>query len=236
VPATGQPEPPARGNSIDVVRATRRAGLLHLPSAGLTVPEHNFRAASLDASVNKVRSLTSRVDDGIERFQEIWARQQGQPFEFEGELVHPILRRTVEPDTAIEITVLHARETPVQGLVVSTKGRSRLAWDEHDIEGRSVRLWADKQQTATLRTTKARDSTEISVWNVWLDRQTHAPGNAVGKANQDFEVIQAWWAWSGMRIHEHEDGTVELRCSGSYDGPDFDDLVARIAFSASPAT
>jgi hypothetical protein len=44
-----------------------------------------------------------------------------------------------------------------------------------------------------------------------------------------YEIVQPWWAWSGMRIEETDDGVL-LRCSGNYDGPNFADLAVRIRF------
>jgi hypothetical protein len=154
------------------------------------------------------------------RFDERWIETAGAPFEFEGRLVHPIFRRTVEPGTEIDVEFIASRATPAQGLQLKTRG-ALLAWEEHQLEGESVRLWADKQRRATLRYVNPRKGAELTIWNIWLDERSD-------RQSQD-PVVQAWWAWSGMVIEE-AGPVVLLRCSGSYDGPDFDDLTVRIVF------
>lgn len=101
------------------------------------------------------------------RFDERWRETKGEPFEFEGQLVHQIYRRQIEPRTLID----------------------------------------------------------VEIWNIWLDERhgSHA------YESDHYEIVQAWWAWSGMLIEENSDAVL-LRCSGSYDGPDFTDLRARITF------
>jgi hypothetical protein len=70
-----------------------------------------------------------------------------------------------------------------------------------------------------------RKSSIVSIWNIWLD--THKGTRSYEP--ESYDTVQAWWAWSGMRIEDSDDGVV-LRCSGSYDGPNFDDLAVQIRF------
>jgi hypothetical protein len=158
------------------------------------------------------------------RFQERWRESGSEPFEFEGKLVHSIYRRLIKPGTMVDVEFLRARPTPPQGIELKALG-AKLAWDEHDVEGQSVRLWADKQNRAAIRYVNSRKTSELRIWNIWLDEVTghrsYAPAH--------HELVQAWWAWSGMLIDEVEDGVV-LRCSGSYDGPNFDDLTVKLTF------
>lgn len=160
----------------------------------------------------------------VKRFGELWIETEGEPFEFEGQLVHQTYRRTIEPGTLIEVEFLDSRTKPVQGLQMKTKG-AKLAWDEHGLEGQPVRLWADKQNRATIRSVTPRKSVELAIWNIWLDEHE-------GKHPYEpdrYGIVQAWWAWSGMLIQEDAD-VVLFNCSGSYDGPDFTDLVAKVSF------
>jgi len=159
-----------------------------------------------------------------ERFDERWRETKGEPFEFEGQLTHQLYRRQIEPGTLIHIEFLGSRAQPPQGLELKTRGAT-LAWDEHRLEGQSVRLWADKQDRATIRYVNPRKTAELAIWNIWLDERhgSHA------YEPDHYEIVQAWWAWSAMRIEETAD-TLVLRCSGSYYGPDFTDLTARITF------
>jgi len=138
--------------------------------------------------------------------------------DFGGIRVHSIVRRQIDPGTSIEIEFLRARSSPLQGLELAVKNAT-LAWDEHGAEGSAIRLWADKQRQATIRYANPRKSAELCIWNIWLD----SSGNN--------EVVQAWWAWSGMRVDEDDDALL-LRCSGNYDEANFRDLVARLTFSS----
>jgi hypothetical protein len=159
------------------------------------------------------------------RFDERWMETRSEPFEHDGELVHSIYRRTIEPGTVIEVEFLGGRTDPPQGIEVAVTKGSTLAWDEHDVEGRAIRLWYDKQDRASVRYVNPRKSTDVSIWNIWVD--THKGTH--GYQPESYDVVQAWWAWSGMRIDESQDGVV-LRCSGSYDGPNFEDLLVRVSF------
>jgi len=159
------------------------------------------------------------------RFQERWTETRSKPFEHDGELVHSIYRREIEPGTTIEIEFLGGRSDPLQGIEIAVTKGSTLASDEQDVEGRAIRLWRDKQDRASLRYVNPRKGTEVSIWNIWLDthKRTHS------YELDSYDIVQAWWAWSGMRIDESADGVV-LRCSGSYDGPNFEDLVVQVTF------
>lgn len=79
-----------------------------------------------------------------------------------------------------------------------------LAWDEHRAEGESIRLWAGRQERATLRYVNPRKPAELAIWNIWID-------DTVVSRSADPErsgIVQAWWAWSGMRIDEREDAVL----------------------------
>jgi len=158
------------------------------------------------------------------RFDERFRDAEGKPFEFEGHLVHQIYRREIEPGTLIDIEFHGSRGKPIQGLELKTKG-ARLAWDEHGVEGQSIRIWADKQPRATIRYVNRRKTVELAVWNIWLDERS----GRHSREPERYDVVQAWWAWSGMLIDEDAVG-VRLSCSGNHDGPDFDDLTATLAF------
>jgi hypothetical protein len=158
------------------------------------------------------------------RFDERWRETQGKPFEFEGRLVHQLYRRSIGPGTLIDVEFLGSRANPAQGLQIKARGAT-LAWDEHDLEGESVRLWADGQDRATLRYANARKTAELAIWNIWLDERHGSRSYEPDR----YEVVQAWMAWSGMLIDERAHDVL-LRCSGNHDAPDFSDLSARITF------
>lgn len=189
---------------------------------------HRARLAQLHAGLKSHESCRAAPDGDTppvaKRFEERWLETLAETFEFEGQLVHQLYRRPIEPGTLIDVEFLGARAKPVQGLQIKTKG-ARLAWDEHGLEGQSVRLWADKQDRATIRYVNPRKTADVAIWNIWLDK--HRGSHSYEPDH--YETVQAWWAWSGMLIEETANA-VMLRCSGSYDGPDFTDLSARITF------
>ena len=158
------------------------------------------------------------------RFDERWRATGGEPFEFDGQLVHQLYRRSIEPGTSIDVVFLGSRTEPAQGIQVKAKGAT-LAWDEHDLEGESMRLWADGQDRATIRYVNARKSAEIAIWNIWLEVREGSHSYEPDR----YEIVQAWHAWSGMLVDDRADA-VFLRCSGNHDGPDFTDLSVRITF------
>jgi hypothetical protein len=189
-----------------------------------------------------VRSHSTRMDIGlggllppwdadagdtrlVKRFQELLADHRGGPFEFQGETVHGLYEREVAPGTCIDVEFLTSRQDPPQGLEVKARD-ARLAWDEHGVEGQAVRLWADKQREGTLRYVNPRKRANVRLWNIWLDRRK----GTEPYQPDSWEMVQAWWAWSGMLVQEQDNGAVELRCSGNYDEPSFDDLVVRVTF------
>jgi len=120
------------------------------------------------------------------RFQERWIATGSRPFEFEGQTVHAIYRRSIVPGTKLEVEFLGARATPPQGLEVTVKN-AVLAWDEHELEGGAIRLWADKQHRATLRYVNPRKATEISVWSIWLDNRR----GEYAYEPDHYEIVQA---------------------------------------------
>jgi hypothetical protein len=154
-----------------------------------------------------------------ERFQELFMETRKDSIDWGGLRICSVVRRELVPGTSIDVEFLKAHSEPPQGLELAVK-IGTLAWDEHDAEGSAVRLWADKQQKTTIRYMNPRKSAQLSVWNIWLDTS--------GKD----EIVQAWWAWSGMRVDEDED-TLLLRCSGNYKQANFRDLVARLTFRSS---
>jgi hypothetical protein len=137
------------------------------------------------------------------RFEERWMETRSEPFEFEGDLVHSIDWRPIEPGTVIEVEFLNARLAPPQGIEVAVEKGASLAWDQHGVEGRAVRLWADKQPRASLRYVNPRKSTEVSIWNIWLETRR----GTYSYEPDSYDIVQAWWTWSGMRIEESDDGS-----------------------------
>jgi hypothetical protein len=158
------------------------------------------------------------------RFDERWRETRGEPFEFEGKLVHQLYRRSIEPGTLIDIEFLGYRAQPAQGVQIKAKGAT-LAWDEHGLEGESVRLWADKQTHATIRYVNARKTAEIAIWNIWLEAREASRSYEPDR----YEIVQAWHAWSGMLVDDRADAVL-LRCSGNHNAADFTDLSVRITF------
>lgn len=81
-----------------------------------------------------------------------------------------------------------------------------------------------QEQLATLRYINPQKSAELAISNIWLDDgggpHVHEPDRR--------ELVQAW---RGILI-EDPGHNILVRCSGNYDGPDFNDLAARITLHA----
>jgi hypothetical protein len=152
-----------------------------------------------------------------ETFERRFMDSVGKPIEFEGELVHAIYRRELEPGTLIAVEFARARERPAQGLELRVDD-GLLRRRESGERGRSLRLWASEQREARLEYS-VKAPTRLHVWNVWLDERGEEP------------AAEAWRAWSGMRLEEEGDGVL-LRCSGNPEAPSFDDLVVRLRFGS----
>ena len=113
--------------------------------------------------------------------------------------------RTISAGTLLEVSFDHARTDPPQALVLEVD-RGRLAWDEQGEEGRSIRIWADRHETAVLRLTGRFSRVSLTAWHAWLESD-----------ELDGEVIRR-----GERmLSEERAGTTILRCGEG-------DLVARV--------
>ncbi len=150
-----------------------------------------------------------------ETFERRFLDSVGKPIEFDGSLVHAIYRRELEPGTLIAVEFERARPEPAQGLELRVD-EGLLRWHEGETRAREMRIWADEQRSARIEHV-TRAPTRLHVWNVWRDERGKAP------------VVEAWRAWSGMRVEDEGDGVL-LRCSGNADAASFDDLVARLRF------
>jgi hypothetical protein len=113
-------------------------------------------------------------------------------------------QRTIGAGTLLEVSFEHAQSEPPQALVLEVD-RGRLAWDEHGEEASSLRVWADRHDSAVLRLTGRFARATLTVWHAWLDHD-----------EVDGETVRAG---NGMRAEEHPTGVV-LHCG--------DELVARI--------
>lgn len=152
-----------------------------------------------------------------ETFERRFMDSVGKPIEFEGGLVHAIYRRELEPGTLIEVEFERARERPAQGLELRVDEGLLRRRDAAE-RGRTLRLWAAEQRETRIEYS-VKVPTRLHVWNVWLDERGEEP------------AVEAWRAWSGMRLEEDGDGVL-LRCSGNPDAASFDDLVARLRFGS----
>ena len=105
------------------------------------------------------------------------------------------------------MTFEHARNDPPQALVLEVD-RGRLAWDEQGEEGRSLRIWADRHETAVLRLTGRFARATLTAWHAWLDSD-----------EIDGEVVRSG---ERMLVADDQPASAVLRCGDR-------DLVARVA-------
>ena len=115
--------------------------------------------------------------------------------------------RTVGSGTLLEVSFEQAVAEPVQGLVLEVD-HGHLAWDEQGEEGRSIRLWADRQGSAVLRLIGRIPVVTITAWHAWLDHD-ELEGEVVRRGDC-------------LVADEDADGAT-LRCG------DADELVVRVA-------
>lgn len=113
--------------------------------------------------------------------------------------------RTISAGTLLEVSFDHARADPPQALVLEVD-RGQLAWDEQGEEGRSIRIWADRHETAVLRLTGRFSRVNLTAWHAWLEHD-----------ELDGEVIRR----GEQMLSEERGGATILRCG---DG----DLMARV--------
>jgi hypothetical protein len=113
--------------------------------------------------------------------------------------------RTISAGTLLEVSFDHARADPPQALVLEVD-RGQLAWDEQGEESRSIRIWADRHETAVLRLTGRFTRVGLTAWHAWLESD-----------ELDGEVIRR-----GERmLAEERSGATILSCGEG-------DLVARV--------
>lgn len=113
--------------------------------------------------------------------------------------------RTISAGTLLEVSFDHARADPPQALVLEVD-RGRLAWDEQGEEGSSLRIWADRHDTAVLRLTGRFTKVTLIAWHAWLEQD-----------ELDGEVVRR-----GERmLAEERPGGAVLTCGNG-------DLVARV--------
>jgi hypothetical protein len=115
--------------------------------------------------------------------------------------------RSIGAGTLLEVSFEHARADPPQALVLEVD-RGRLAWDEQGEEARSIRIWADRHDTAVLRLTGRFTKVTLTAWHAWLEQD-----------ELDGEVIRRG---ERMLVADDRPGGATLRCG---DG----DLAARVA-------
>ena len=94
-------------------------------------------------------------------------------------------QRSIGAGTLLEVSFEQARADPPQALVLEVD-RGRLVWDEQGEEGTSVRIWADRHETAVLRLTGRFSRVDLTAWHAWLEHDEVA-----GEVVRRGETLQA---------------------------------------------
>lgn len=144
-------------------------------------------------------------------FAEQFAQSQGMPIEYEGGLVHAILRREARSGSRVRLRWISAIDSPMQGISISVKGGTlKVA----GTKAKDLVLWRDSAPDDVEIECSGRNIREILVWNCWRD---------------DRGVTHAWIGNAGMHLDETDVNRVRVRCN-SQTAVTFEDLVFDLIF------
>jgi hypothetical protein len=142
---------------------------------------------------------------------DLLAAAEGKPVQYQGLIVHGIVRQEIAKPAVVIVRRLQASESPVQGL--------RIKLDNGDIEVagqrlRDVVLWANTApDEVELSCVPKGQSATLKFWNVWRDENS---------------TMQAWIGHAGILV-ERQDSRLLFRCSDGYAPVNFGDLVVEVA-------
>lgn len=147
---------------------------------------------------------------------EMFARSRGEPVSWGGRLVHASYERRVSPGEQLTLTVVSARDVPLQGIRMKLRG-GRLQIAEFEPVA-DVVLWTNSAPPIVRFRCVTKKPAELRVWNCWEDER---------------RVMQAWIGNAGLEIEELGHGGVRLRCNARHEVT-FDDLVFELRPGGGP--
>jgi len=143
------------------------------------------------------------------------------PVEYDGLLVHPMLRLKVAVQDRLQLQWVSAHSPRVQGLslrlrrpgVPGAKGRGGLLRAD-DAEVPTIVLWMDTAPVSVeVRCVQVTDGAELQVSNRW---------------RMDDGTEHEWLNNFGIVIESRGPTSYLLRCSDGYGAPSFEDLIVRV--------
>ncbi|WP_369952256.1 hypothetical protein [Ralstonia syzygii] len=135
---------------------------------------------------------------------EQFAANEGQPITIDGKVVVNMFRRPVKPGQVFDLRFVQGVGLPKQGLRIKVKDGTVFINNQEIKEAIVWKESAPKQLSIECRLKKKIDTSELRIWNCWLDSGG---------------VTQAWTGNAGMIVEEVSDG-VTLHCSAG--SGDFD--------------
>jgi hypothetical protein len=141
---------------------------------------------------------------------ETFAQNHGRPVHVDGRLVHPIYKRAVRPDDELRLTMVSAREPPLQGIRIKLE-TGQIHISGHEPLG-DVVLWTNTAPKSVVFRCQCKKPSELRLWNCWQDEQN---------------VMQAWTGNAGIVIEESAKGMVRLMCNSRH-ALTFEDLVLEL--------
>lgn len=147
---------------------------------------------------------------------ELFDRSGGKPILYAGRMVRASFALAVESGDKVSLTFERFERLPVQGLRLALEAQG----GQLEIFGQRASefvLWTDTapREVQVVITTANNKKASLVLWNVWRDTKHGTMLYGVNNAAMDV-------------IPEEGLGAL-LRCSDGWLGPDFDDLVVRVA-------
>lgn len=143
-------------------------------------------------------------------------KSQGEPIEYEGELVH--MSHVVGPLPAGVLTIrMRANGDLEQGVGVSVDGGWLTINGE---KAKKFALWtetAPDEVTIDVKPMRGRETVSVRIWNIWRH-----PG---------WGSTMAWISSAGILVESATSASATLHASAGPGGPAFDDLIIEARFT-----
>lgn len=136
-------------------------------------------------------------------------RTGGQPIEYEGRTLHLSYWLDVTTGDRLTVRFLRSAEVPVQGVGITAE---RCKLRVGDTTTKNLALWRDTAPDfVEVEVLGARRSARVGIMNQWRDEVYGTTMLGINNAAMD--------------VQRQPDGSLLVRCSDGWKGPDFNDLV-----------
>jgi hypothetical protein len=143
-------------------------------------------------------------------FTKAFMESNGEPISYQGRTLRDAYELSVTEGERLEIAFERATPSPVQGIGIGANAKG-VQLETNDQKGKQFVLWADTAPPRVeILVRKAKPNTPLRIWNVWRDEKYGMTMYGVNAA--------------AIEVCDQSDGSVLLRCSDGWKGPDFEDL------------